>query len=192
MMSNEDMIRTSASTAARLLNGAAPKSVRIPPQLAGQPVFDWRELQRWDIPESRLPPGSIVRYRAPSLWQEHRNTVLSATGVLALQSLLIAGLLYQRRERQRAEVDSRRNLALAADASRRATMSALTSSIAHELGQSLGSMMYNAEALQTMVAGNRATSDTIGEILSDIQAQGLHATQIIDRHRTMLRSHQLD
>ncbi len=43
-----------------------------------------------------------------------------------------------------------------------------------------------------MVTANRATSDTIGEILSDIQAQGVRASQIIDRHRTMLRSHQLD
>ena len=42
--------------------------------------------------------------------------------------------------------DSRRNLALAADASRRQTMSALTSSIAHELGQPLSSMIHNAQA----------------------------------------------
>jgi len=135
---------------------------------------------------------SIVSYRAPSLWEEYRGTVLSAAGVLAFQSLLIIGLLYQRRARQRAEIESRRNLALAADASRRQTMSALTGSIAHELGQPLGSMMYNAQALQTMVTGNRATSGTIEEILSDIQSQGLRATQIIDRHRTMLRSHELD
>ena len=158
----------------------------------GQPIFDWRELQRWGIPESRLPPGSVVRYRAPSLWSEYRGTVLSAVGALAVQSLLIVGLLYQRRARQRAEIDSRRNLALAADASRRQTMSALTSSIAHELGQPLSSMMHNAQALQMMVTANRATPDTIGEILSDIQSQGVRATQIIDRHRTMLRSRQLD
>ena len=133
-----------------------------------------------------------MRYRAPSLWQEHRVTVLSVVGVLAVQSLLIVGLLYQRRARQRAENDSRRNLALAADASRRETMSALASSIGHELGQPLGSIMHNAQALQMMVAANRATSDTIGEILSDIQTQGVRATQIIGRHRTMLKSRQLD
>ena len=51
--------------------------------------------------------------------------------------------------------------------------------------------MYNAEALQMMVTDNRATPDTIGEILSDIQAQGFRAAQIIDRHRKMLRSRQL-
>ena len=71
-------------------------------------------------------------------------------------------------------------------------MSALTSSIAHELGQPLSSIMHNAQALQMMITANRATPDTIGEILSDIQSQGVRATQIIDRHRTMLRSHQLD
>ena len=101
------------------------------------PIFDWRELERWGIPESRLPPGSVVRYRAPSLWQEHKGAVLSAVGVLAVQSLLIVALLHQGRARRRAEVESRKNLALAADASRRHTMSALTSTIAHELGQPL-------------------------------------------------------
>jgi len=71
-------------------------------------------------------------------------------------------------------------------------MSALTSSIGHELGQPIGSIMHNAQALQMMVTANRATTETIGEILSDIQTQGLRATQIIDRHRTMLRSRQME
>jgi len=122
-----------------------------------------------------------VRYRAPSLWVEHRATVLTAAGALAVQTLLIVGLLYERRARHRAELESRKNLALAADASRRETMSALTSSIAHELGQPLSAMMHNAQALRMMVATDRASSDTIGEVLSDIQAQGVRATQIVDR-----------
>ena len=187
LMSIDDLSRRHGRRGRSTVERRAPKSINVPPQLPRPPIFDWRELQRWGIPESRLPPGSVVRYRAPSLWRAYRGTVLSAVGVLAVQSLLIVGLLYQRRARQRAESDSRRNLALAADASRRQTMSALTSSIGHELGQPLGSIMYNAQALQMMVTANRATSDTIGEILSDIQAQGVRATQIIDRHRTMLR-----
>ncbi len=192
LMANDESRRNIADAAIRVLNGAPPRSLTIPMQQPGPPIFDWRELQRWGIPESRLPPGSVVRYRAPSLWREYRGTVVGAAGVLLIQSLLIVGLLYQRRARQRAESDSRRNLALAADAGRRETMSALTSSIGHELGQPLGSIMSNAQALQLMVSANRATSETIGEILTDIQTQGVRATQIIDRHRTMLRSHQLD
>ena len=192
LMSIDDLSRNAADAAIRLLNGAAPGTVTVPPQSPGPLIYDWRELQRWGITESRLPPGSVVRYRAPSLWSAYRGTVLTVVGVLAIQSLLIIGLLYQRRARRRAESDSRRSLALAADVSRRETMSAMTNSIGHELGQPLGSILHNAQALQMMVSANRATSDTIGEILSDIQTQGVRATQIIDHHRTMLKSHQLD
>jgi signal transduction histidine kinase len=192
LLSIDDLSRDTADVAIRLMNGAPPRSITVAPRPPGPPMYDWRELQRWGIAESRLPPGSVVRYRAPSLWSAYRGTVLSAVGVLAVQSLLIVGLLYQRRARKRAESDSRRNLALAADAGRRETMSALTSSIGHELGQPLGSIMYNAQALQMMVSANRASSDTVGEIVSDIQAQGVRATQIIERHRSMLKSRQLD
>ncbi len=133
-----------------------------------------------------------MRYRAPSLWSAYRNTVLSTVGVLAVQSLLIIGLVHQRRARRRAEIESRHNLALAADASRRLTMSALTSSIAHELGQPLTAMINNAQAGRMMITADRATPDTMGEILSDIETEGVQAQQIIDRHRTMLRGRQLD
>ena len=100
LVSIEDLARITADAAFRLLDGAPPGSVRVPLQVAGQPIFDWRELQRWGIAESRLPAGSVVRYRNPSLWQEYRGTVLTAVGVLAVQSLLIAGLLHERRARR--------------------------------------------------------------------------------------------
>ena len=105
--------------ALRLLNGAPPRSIRVRPLPPGQPTFDWRELQRWGIAESRLPTGSVVMYRTPGLWREYRFTVLSAAGAMVVQSLLIGGLLYLRRARRRAELDSRKNLALAADANYR-------------------------------------------------------------------------
>ena len=70
-------------------------------------------------------------------------------------------------------------------------MSALTGSIAHEIGQALSSMTFNAQALRKMVTDNRAPAAAIGEILSDIEADGLRATQLINRHRTMLRGREL-
>jgi len=145
-----------------------------------------------DIPESRLPIGSVVEFRAPSLWGEYKRTVLAAIGALLLQSVLIARLLYERRARQRAEIESRRNLVLAADANRRETISALTSGIGHELAQPLSAIAANAEALHMMVTARHAVPEATGEILADIQAEAVLATQIIERHRTMLRSRQLD
>jgi signal transduction histidine kinase len=191
LLSTDEMSRQTADAAIRILDGAAPSSVKVPPQSPGQPMFDWRELERWGIPETRLPANSVVHYRRPNLWHEYRGTVLSAAGALAIQALLIVGLLFERRARKLAEIESRTNLALAADASRRATMSALASSIAHELGQPLSAMINNVGALQMMLDANRATSDTTREILSDINAECVRATQIIERQRTMLRSRQL-
>jgi signal transduction histidine kinase len=192
LVSIEDLSRRTAGAAVRLLNGEPPASVRLPLQLHGPPIFDWRELQRWNIPESRLPPDSVFVYRPPSLWEEHKRTVLGVAGALALQAILIVGLLYQRRARRRAEMESRRNLALAVDASRRQTVSALASSMAHDLGQPISAIIHNAQALDRMIAADRATPDTIVEILSDIRSQGAQAAQIIDRHRTMLKSRQLE
>ena len=187
----DELARNTANAVIRLLNGESAGSVRVPVQLPGNPVFDWRELKRWRIDEQRLPAGSEVRYRRPSLWSEYQTAVLVAAGALAIQAILIIGLLFERRARLRAEIDSRKNLTLAADTSRRVTMSALTGSIAHELSQPLSAMIYNAEALQLMVAGSRATPKDIAEILSDIRADGVLAAEIIERHRAMLRSRQI-
>jgi signal transduction histidine kinase len=192
MVAMRDLSRTSTNVALRLLNGEAPDSIRISPQPAGPPIFDWRELRRWDIDESRLPPHSVVEYREPSLWDAHRRTFLSVVAALLIQSALIAGLLYERRARQCAETESRRNLTLAADASRRSTASVLANSMAHELGQSLSSMMHNTHALQRMIGTDRGSPEIVNEVISDIRAQGVAATQIIERHRTMLRSRQIE
>jgi len=117
---------------------------------------------------------------------------LTAAGALVLQSLLIALLLYERRGRQRAETESKRHLSLAADSNRRQMISALTTSIAHELTQPLSAIVHNAEALQMMVVASQAPPETTGEILTDIKEEAVLARQIIERHRMMLRSHEIN
>jgi signal transduction histidine kinase len=71
------------------------------------PVYDWRELARWDIDLSRLPPGSEVRFRPPSVWEQHRTAIVAIALALLAQSVLIAGLLIQRRRRRLAEEHAR-------------------------------------------------------------------------------------
>ena len=48
----DDLVRVTADAAIRLLDGAPPQSVRVPLYLPGQPIFDWRELQRWGSPRA--------------------------------------------------------------------------------------------------------------------------------------------
>lgn len=86
-----------AAAAVRLLAGESPAAVNIPPLVANPPTYDWRELKRWDIPASRLPPGSLVLYRPPPLWESHRSTVMVVVAAILLQSIWILRLAAARK-----------------------------------------------------------------------------------------------
>ena len=87
-----------AVTSYSSLGGAAAQAVlrrladpaagpdRGAPAAAPKFVLDWRQLQRWGIAESRVPPGSEVRYRMPSLWDQYRGPVAGALAVGAAQA----------------------------------------------------------------------------------------------------------
>jgi len=82
------------------------RASNIPVESApGTPMFDWRQLQRWGVPESRLPENSVIRFREFSLWQQFKWRILAAIGVIALQSLLISALLIERRRARRTRLE---------------------------------------------------------------------------------------
>jgi signal transduction histidine kinase/ABC-type uncharacterized transport system substrate-binding protein len=81
-------------------------------------LINWRALKKWRVPESRVPAEAIVRFKPPSLWQEHRRTIIGIFVVVAVQSILIAGLLINRATRRRAEralVESEGRMSLATE-----------------------------------------------------------------------------
>ena len=63
------------------------------------PVYDWRQLQRWRISEAALPPGSIIRFYEPGLWEKYRLQVVGVLAIILLQGSLIAWLAYEHRRR---------------------------------------------------------------------------------------------
>ena len=96
-----------ARVALRILRGEVPSSIPTKPFGTSTPVYDWRELRRWGISESRLPPGSIVQFRQPTFWDQYRWYIIGALIIIAVQAVLIVGLLLQRARRRRAETQLR-------------------------------------------------------------------------------------
>ena len=84
----------------QVLAGTDPAT--LPLVASGNPetVFDARQLERWEVSERQLPSGSVVRFRNPSLWDEHRVQILGVLALIALQTLLIIALLLRIRERR--------------------------------------------------------------------------------------------
>jgi signal transduction histidine kinase len=102
LISNYIQGRVVGELAARLLDGERPEAL---PQVRADNrlIFDWRQLRRWGISEDKLPPGSMVRFREPTLWEMYRGWLIGGLALLGVQSLLIGALLINRAKRQRAE-----------------------------------------------------------------------------------------
>jgi PAS domain S-box-containing protein len=105
--------------ARRTLTGAAEEALRFEVLTATVPMFDWRALKRWSIDESRLPPGSIVRFRPESIWEQYRWYITAALLIIVMQSATIVALAVQRsrlRRMQDALTHNQQLMALATEA----------------------------------------------------------------------------
>ena len=91
-----------ADMAIKIANGARPRDIR-PAHTTVAATVDWRQLQRWRIPEARLPAGTSVLFRPQTFLEQYRQYVLGGLLVFAVQLALIVGLLVQRWRRRRAE-----------------------------------------------------------------------------------------
>jgi C4-dicarboxylate-specific signal transduction histidine kinase/ABC-type uncharacterized transport system substrate-binding protein len=85
---------------------AGKDAATLPPRTNSGQTYrvDFRAMQRWSLSESLLPPGTVVSYKEPSIWDQHRNLVLAVLGITALQTAFAGGLLIQRHRRRRAEL----------------------------------------------------------------------------------------
>ena len=103
LVSDQELGRSAAGVAIRVLSGESPGAIKTPPLGPGTPVYNWKELQRWGISEASLPSGSQVRFREPRVWERYRSYLAAGVTLVFFQSALIAGLFWQRFRRRRAE-----------------------------------------------------------------------------------------
>ena len=90
--------------AARVLSGERPDNIPVVQNFKAVVTVDWRQLRRWNIPESALPPGTRVLFREPTLWEQGRKYFLSGLAIILVQTSLILGLFWQRARRRKAEI----------------------------------------------------------------------------------------
>ncbi|HZR77425.1 sensor histidine kinase [Bradyrhizobium sp.] len=173
--------------ALRILNGERAED--IPPTAieAARPIFNWRQMERWGVAASDLPPDSEIRFRQPSLWERYWWQSLAVTAVILIQAALISILLHERRKRNDAEFESRSRLSELAHVGRQATAGELSSSLAHELNQPLGAILTNAETAELILKSRSPDILELKEILADIRRDDLRASEIIHRMRSFLR-----
>jgi PAS domain S-box-containing protein len=102
-----------AKTVRRILAGEKPQDVPIRVADTNRYIFDWRQLSRWGIDERKLPPGSIVRFKEPTFWDQYKWHIVGVVSLVILEAVLIVGLLINRRLRRQAEEENDRLARLA-------------------------------------------------------------------------------
>jgi signal transduction histidine kinase len=119
-----------------------------PAELIGNSfAVDARQLRRWNLDEARLPPGTEILFREPSLWEQYRTTALIGLGVISVEALLIGLLLLERQRRRRAQ------LALEAQAAYEQTIAGLTTDAARHAADAAPRALEDALARIGRYAG---------------------------------------
>ena len=156
VLSAEDLARDAGRRISRILNGEAAASIPIAYGSFTKPIFDARQLKRWDVSDLALPTGSDVRFRELNIWDLYRWQIVAVALVIPVQALVILLLFYEHRRRQLAERDAHQNLLQVTQMDRAMTASAMSASIAHELNQPLSAILNNAEAAEMLLTAKSA------------------------------------
>lgn len=177
--------RRLADIATRVASGVEARDVPI-----GHPTYtkivDWQQLERWNIPESRVPHDATVLFRPQSFFETYERYVIGGLIIFTAQLMLIVGLLVQRVWRRRAEADARRTREHLAHMTRVSAMGELAASLAHELNQPLTAIRANAQAARRLLAAGGPPQGELREILQDIVDDNKRAAEVISRMREMV------
>jgi PAS domain S-box-containing protein len=102
LVSYEALGTAASELGLRVLAGEKPASIK-PQTIPSVPMFDWRELRRWGIDETKLPAGSIVLHKEFSVWELYKWRIVGVVVLCILEAILIVYLLIVRNRRRRAE-----------------------------------------------------------------------------------------
>jgi len=165
-----------AKAALARLEGDGPRRTTIRAHTHASAVFDARQLERWGIAEKRLPAGSTVLYREPSLWRDYRKTVIAALAIGSTQTLLIAGILVQRRHRARVQAALTSSYAQLRDLTGRLITAQeeerarIARNLHDDLGQRVASLSIALSGAKRMASGEPPRPELVTELVSIQQA----------------------
>ena len=174
-----------AKLALRVLAGTEVSAPQVAEVATNKLLFDWRQLQRWGISESKLPAGSEIWFRESSVWKQYKPQILAITAAILAQALLIAWLLHERHYRRRAERTARETFSELTHMNRMATAGELSAAIAHEIRQPITGMVTMANAALRWLSREQPDIDRAQNAMNKVVAAGHHASGIITNVREL-------
>jgi len=174
-----------------IINGKQPKDIIVNENSYYQYIFDWQQLKRWKLLDSKaIPADSIFYNKEFDFFAEYKWYMLAGMLFLLFESVLIV-YLFQLNKRQKAivkqnaETDSLYRII--AREQRLLTMVQLTASLSHELSQPLTSILYNAQACLHYQKSGEAEPGQMEELLLNIINEDKRAGSLISSVRSLMK-----
>lgn len=155
-------------------------------------ILDARILDRFSVPDSRIPTDAEVRFQQPGFLEQYWPQTLAGIVIFISQAWLIGALLIARGRRRTAEQLMERQREQLQHASRLSTLGQYAATLAHELGQPLGAILNNIEAAEQLLSREPEKHlDELRDIIHDIGEDDRRAGRVLDSIRAMVRRQQL-
>jgi len=180
--------KETAELVLQMLRGDPTSQLPTTASDAIQPVFDWRQLQRWKVSESQLPAGSDILHREKTFFEEYYWHIVGFWAAATLLIALFIALLLEdrnRRKAQHAAVELRTRLA---HIDRAAVAGELSATIAHEVRQPLTSILGHGAACIHWLEGKKPNIEEARTALKKLINEGHRASQILEATRALFKS----
>lgn len=130
-----DQGREAARLARQILDGRKASDIPVTMSSPARDLFDYRTLQRFDIPASALPADAEIIDAPTNLWTLYRGQIIAAILVVVLQGVLIVALIRIAGQRRQAlaELAEERSLLEARVSQRTAELAAANTHLTDEV-----------------------------------------------------------
>jgi signal transduction histidine kinase len=175
----------------QILKGADPKSLNADLQSFYQYIFDWRELKKWSLLDSKaIPAHSTYLYQERSFISEYKWYILGVVVFMVSQMLIIIYLVraYKTQKKVRQQIlenQAMYNKIVRED--RLSKMTVLTASLSHELNQPLTAILSCAQAGMRFLDSEKLDKKQAKEIFENIIEDDKRAGGIIAGVRSLMK-----
>jgi signal transduction histidine kinase len=183
--------REFGKAANQIIRGTDPKSIKVNLPSFYQYIFDWRELKKWNLIDSKaIPEQSTYLYKNNSFIDIYKWYILGIALFISFQTILIIHLVRLYRTQKMVKQQMHENQIMLNEIAREdrlSKMTLLTASLSHELNQPLTAILSCAQAGIRFLDTDKLDSERAKEIFKNIIEDGTRAAGIINSVRSLMK-----
>jgi signal transduction histidine kinase len=183
--------REFGKAANQIISGSDPTSIKVNLPSFYQFIFDWRELKKWDLLDSRaIPQQSTFLYQPRSFFNEYKWYILGIVIFIGFQTLAIIYLVRAYRTQKKVKQQILENQIMfnkIIREDRLSKMTVLTASLAHELNQPLTAILSCAQAGMRFLDSDKLNREQAKELFENIIEDDKRAGGIISGVRSLMK-----